>query len=327
MNNISNLTSKFADHLNLKVEELSQLEPKGVYDPIIYTLGFGGKRIRPVMVLLLSEIFSGESDSVMDVAFAVEMFHNFTLLHDDLMDRSEKRRGKDVVYRKYGENPAILSGDLMSILSYKYLNCLEPSMLKKVLEIFTQTSIEVCCGQQYDMEFEDRLDVTVEQYIEMIRLKTAVLLAASLKIGAVVGGASDEDAQNIYNFGIDLGLAFQLKDDLLDVYGDEALFGKQIGGDIFCNKKTYMLITALEDSSDEDREELVEWIGRSEFDRDQKISAVVKLYDKYSIKDKAIDQIERYYRSAIKNLENLSGDKDRFKELFVFAETIKNREF
>ena len=213
-------------------------DPKGLYDPIEYVLGLGGKRLRPVLMLLAYNLFKEDVKAIFSQAAAIETYHNFTLLHDDLMDKADMRRGKLTVHKKWNENTAILSGDAMLILSYQFMmqGCPE-SCMKQVMEVFSRTALEVCDGQQWDMEFECREDVTVDEYMEMIRLKTSVLLAGALKIGAILGGASEKDAQLLYDFGIKAGLAFQLQDDYLDVYGDPAVFGKKIGGDILCNKR------------------------------------------------------------------------------------------
>ena len=249
------------------IEQLSySREPKGLYDPIEYVLALGGKRLRPVLMLLAYNLYREDVESIFSQAAGIETYHNFTLLHDDLMDNADMRRGKPVVHKKWNENTAILSGDAMLILSYQFMmNQCPPEHVQEVMEIFGRTALEVCEGQQWDMEFESHNDVTVSEYIEMIRLKTSVLLAAALKIGAVLGGASSADAQKLYDFGIQMGLAFQLQDDYLDVYGNPAVFGKKIGGDILCNKKTYMLITALEQAKGENREELLRWLNAAEF--------------------------------------------------------------
>ena len=253
-----------------KVEhEISQLSfeypPKSLYDPIEYILSLGGKRIRPALALMACNLYKENIDNVINPALGVEVFHNFTLLHDDLMDKADKRRNKPTVHKVWNDNTAILSGDAMLIAAYQLIGKTEPDYLKEVFDLFTETALEICGGQQYDMEFESRMDVTEPEYIEMIRLKTAVLLACSLKIGAITGGASKEDAANLYDFGINIGLAFQLQDDLLDVYGDTATFGKNIGGDITCNKKTFLLIHAFELASPEQKAVLNDWIGKTTF--------------------------------------------------------------
>ena len=262
-----------------KVEhEISQLSfeypPKSLYDPIEYILSLGGKRIRPALALMACNLYQENIDNVIYPALGIEVFHNFTLLHDDLMDRADKRRNKPTVHKVWNDNTAILSGDAMLIAAYQLIGKTEPSCLKEVFDLFTETALEICGGQQYDMEFESRTDVTEPEYIEMIRLKTAVLLACSLKIGAIICGASKEDADNLYDFGINIGLAFQLQDDLLDVYGDTATFGKNIGGDITCNKKTFLLIHAFELASPEQKATLNNWIGKTQFIPAEKIEAV-----------------------------------------------------
>ena len=233
--------------------------PVGLYEPVTYTLALGGKRIRPLLMLMAYNIYKEEVDSILSSATAIETYHNYTLLHDDLMDKADLRRGNLTVHKKWDENTAILSGDTMLVLAYKMMTQCDERYLKEVMDIFNETALEIGEGQQYDMEFETRMDVTEAEYLEMIRLKTSVLLAASMKIGAVLAGASAEDASNLYAFGLQLGLAFQLQDDYLDVYGDPAVFGKKIGGDILCNKKTYMLINALQRADEGQRAELNRW--------------------------------------------------------------------
>ena len=261
-------------------------EPKGLYAPIAYTLAAGGKRVRPQLAMIGSQLFGGKDEEVLPAALALEVFHNFTLLHDDIMDKADIRRGKPTVHIKWNENTSILSGDGMLIKAYQLLAEYKGENFREILDLFSQTALEVCEGQQYDMEFENRNDVKEEEYIEMIRLKTAVLLAASLKIGALSGGATTTEAQALYAFGINIGLAFQLKDDLLDVYGDEATFGKNIGGDICCNKKTYLLINALNGVEGAEKESLNSWITKEKFDRAEKVAAVTNIYNQLNLKEK-----------------------------------------
>ena len=224
--------------------------PKGLYEPIAYELSLGGKRIRPVLMLMAYNLYKEDVDSILSQAAGLETYHNHTLLHDDVMDKADMRRNKPTVHNVWNENTAILSGDAMLILAYRLMADCPKEKLSEVLHIFTETTMEICEGQQWDMEFETRMDVKVDEYVEMIRLKTSVLLAAALKIGACLANAPVEDAEKLYEFGVKMGLAFQLQDDWLDVYGDPKVFGKNIGGDILCNKKTYMLITALEKAND-----------------------------------------------------------------------------
>ena len=235
-------------------------EPAELYNPIRYELSLGGKRIRPVLTLLACELFDGDYRNALDAATGIEIFHNFTLLHDDVMDKADIRRGKPTVHVKWNENTAILSGDAMQIIAFMHMMKTPEKSRKAVCDVFLKTSLEICEGQQYDMEFESRNDVKEEEYLDMIRLKTAVLLGGALKIGALIAGASENDADKIYKFGENIGLAFQLRDDYLDVYGDPEIFGKNIGGDILNNKKTYMLINALRLSEGKDHDELTKWI-------------------------------------------------------------------
>lgn len=230
--------SQLLDKINSHISDIRFTRtPAGLYDPIKYVLSMGGKRIRPVLMLMAYNLYKEDVSSIYDPATAIEVYHNYTLLHDDLMDRADMRRGKTTVHKVWNDNTAILSGDAMLVLAYQYMAASSSEHLKEVMDLFSLTALEICEGQQMDMNFESREDVKEEEYLEMIRLKTAVLLAASLKIGAILGGASPEDAENLYDFGMQIGVAFQLQDDLLDVYGDPAVFGKNIGGDILCNKK------------------------------------------------------------------------------------------
>lgn len=294
-----------------KVEnEISQLSfeypPKSLYDPIEYILSLGGKRIRPALALMACNLYKENIENVINPALGVEVFHNFTLLHDDLMDRADKRRNKPTVHKVWNDNTAILSGDAMLIAAYQLIGKTEPAHLKEIFDLFTGTALEICGGQQYDMEFESRMDVTDAEYIEMIRLKTAVLLACSLKIGAIIGGASAEDASNLYDFGINIGLAFQLQDDLLDVYGDTATFGKNIGGDITCNKKTFLLIHAFELASPEQKTILNEWINKTTFVAAEKIEAITNIYNELSLKEVTTAKMQGYYDKAMDHLSKLS---------------------
>ena len=243
--------------VNTEIEQINwKRVPTGLYEPIEYILSLGGKRLRPAITLMSYDLYADDIMPAVKPALGLEVFHNFTLLHDDIMDRADMRRGKPTVHKKWNDNTAILSGDVMQIEAYKLIAGTPVEHLKVVLDLFSKTATEICEGQQLDMEFESRTNVTADEYIEMICLKTAVLLAAGAQIGAILGGGSDEDAANLYNFGNAIGLAFQLKDDLLDVYGNESNFGKKIGGDILCNKKTYLLIHALKKAEGNDAEEL-----------------------------------------------------------------------
>ena len=291
-------------------QEIAQLRfdcpPKSLYDPVAYTLALGGKRIRPALTLMASNLYHEDIERAIYPAIGLEVFHNFTLLHDDLMDAADMRRNQPTVHKKWNANAAILSGDAMLIVAYQLIGKTMPELLKPVLDLFTQTALEICGGQQYDMEFESRLDVTEEEYMEMIRLKTAVLLACALKMGALLGGAPAADAERLYAFGIFIGLAFQLQDDLLDVYGDPHTFGKHIGGDILCNKKTFLLINALNLSDTTQREELMGWIKRKDFDAQEKIRAVTHIYNVLGLKALTEARIETLYEQANANLRALS---------------------
>lgn len=300
--------------------------PHGLYDPITYVLSLGGKRIRPVLMMMAYNLYREDVETVYAPATAIEVYHNYTLLHDDLMDRADKRRGKDTVHRVWGDNAAILSGDAMLVLAYQYMAQGPAAHLKALMDIFSQTAMEICEGQQMDMEFEQRNDVQESEYIEMIRLKTSVLLAASMEIGAIMAGASEEDAENLYDFGINLGLAFQLKDDLLDVYGDTAVFGKNIGGDILCNKKTYMLIQALANADENQLQQLNEWIAKEQFEPKQKIQAVTELYNQIGVKAMCEEKILAYTKQAEKNLSALNVPDSNKQQLRKLMNDLMNRE-
>ncbi len=301
-------------------------EPRGLYEPIGYVLSMGGKRIRPALTLMACNLFSDDVQQAVNSAIGLEIFHNFTLLHDDIMDRADVRRGQPTVHKKWDDNTAILSGDVMQIASYQFIAQTPAEQLKRTLDLFSKTAAEICEGQQYDVEFESRDRVEADEYLEMIRLKTAVLLGAALQIGAWIGGARDEDAQLLYDFGIHIGLAFQLKDDLLDVYGDEVTFGKKIGGDILCNKKTFMLIHALELAKGKDAQELQKWLSTSdEKQADQKINAVTSLFNKLGVKTLCEEKMQHFYAKAVANLEKVSVLENNKQELIKLGEKLMFR--
>ena len=300
-------------------------QPQGLYSPIEYVLSLGGKRLRPVLMLMAYNLYKDNVDAVLPSAVGLETYHNYTLLHDDLMDRADMRRNKPTVHKVWNDNTAILSGDTMLVLAYQQMTLSETKHLKEVLDIFNKTALEIGEGQQYDMEFETRGDVTEDEYIEMIRLKTSVLLAAALKIGAVLGGASSEDADRLYEYGIQLGLAFQLQDDYLDVYGNEAQFGKKIGGDILCNKKTYMLINAMQRANNEQRDELKRWIEAQEYNPTDKIQAVTALYDAIGIRELCDKKIAYYFDCAERILAQVQVDDERKKTLRGYAASLVHR--
>lgn len=300
-------------------------KPKSLYDPIEYVLAAGGKRIRPSFVLMAYNLFHDDVDRILPVATALETYHNYTLLHDDLMDKADMRRGRPTVHKKWDDNTAILSGDTMLVLAYEHLAKCDTKYLKPALDLFTETALEVSEGQQLDMEFETRNDVAEEEYIEMIRLKTSVLLACALKMGAVVAGASDADANALYAFGEKVGLAFQLQDDLLDVYGDPKVFGKAIGGDITSNKKTFMLINAFNRADAGTRAELERWTTATEFDPAEKIAAVTEIYNRLGIDKLAEQRIKEYFEQSRQHLDELSVSDDRKAVLREYTERMMNR--
>ena len=300
-------------------------KPASLYDPIKYVLSLGGKRLRPVLMLMAYNMFRDDVEHIMMPAIAIETYHNFTLLHDDLMDRAEVRRGKTCVHKKWNDNAAILSGDNMLVLAfYRMLQCDEKYM-PTVLRLFTETALEIDEGQQYDIDFENRSDVTEAEYIEMIRLKTSVLLACALKIGAVLGGASAQDADALYEFGEKLGLAFQLQDDYLDVYGDFNTFGKQIGGDIMCNKKTYMLINAQLLVNEKQSQELNMWLNKENPSREEKVAAVTRLYDEIGVPQLVRNKINQFYQEAEQAISRVSLPKERTAVLWDYAQSMLNR--
>lgn len=297
--------SELLEKINSHIAELQLTRtPQGLYDPVVYVLSMGGKRIRPVLMLMAYNLYQEDVSRIYGPATGIEVYHNYTLLHDDLMDRADRRRGKETVHKVWNDNTAILSGDAMLVLAYQYMAQCPVEHLKEVIDLFSLTALEICEGQQLDMDFEHRKDVKEEEYLEMIRLKTSVLLAASLKIGALLGGASRDDAERLYDFGVNMGVAFQLKDDLLDVYGDPAVFGKNIGGDILCNKKTYMLIKAFEHAGNEQLNRLNAWVDADSFDPAEKIAAVTALYNEIGIKELCEKKMAEYCERA---LESLAG--------------------
>lgn len=301
-------------------------KPESIYAPIKYVLSIGGKRIRPVLMLLSYNLYKDNPESILMQACALETYHNYTLLHDDLMDNADVRRGMPTVHRKWDANTAILSGDSMLVLAYQRMAQCAPSKLKPVLDLFTETALEIGEGQQYDMDFERRTDVTEAEYIEMIRLKTSVLLACAMKTGAILADAPAADADRLYQFGEQIGLAFQLQDDLLDVYGDPAVFGKAIGGDIVSNKKTYMLINAYQLAGPSQRSELMRWITAVDFDRAEKVAAVTRVYDELGIRGLCEARINQYFDRASEYLAAVGVDDARKEQLRRFAQEMMHRE-
>jgi len=299
--------------------------PASLYEPIRYVLSMGGKRIRPVLMLLGYNLFKEHPEDIMMQALGLETYHNYTLLHDDLMDQADLRRGHETVHKRWDANTAILSGDSMLVLAYQRMAACDAKYLPQVLSLFTETALEIGEGQEYDMDFETRNDVTEEEYIEMIRLKTSVLLACALKTGAILGDASKEDADRLYKVGEQIGLAFQLQDDLLDVYGDTKVFGKAIGGDITSNKKTYMLINAVNRANAGQRQELMRWIEAKDFDRQEKIAAVTRLYNEIGIRQLCEEKINYYFEAARQTLAEVSVSEDRKQALLQYMDELLYR--
>ena len=302
-------------------------KPAGLYDPIKYVLSIGGKRIRPTLMLLAYNLYKEDPERILSSAVALETYHNYTLLHDDLMDNASMRRGQPTVHKKWDANTAILSGDSMLVLAYERMAKCPVEKLKPVLDLFTETALEIGEGQQYDMDFETRNDVREEEYIEMIRLKTSVLLACATKMGAILANAPQEDADNLYKFGEQMGLAFQLQDDYLDVYGDPEVFGKAIGGDILCNKKTYMLINAFNLANDEQRKRLQQWVKAENPDPRQKIEAVTQIYNEIGISQLAEQKIKHYFNESRKYLEAINLPKERKLELEAYTDKMMKRNY
>jgi geranylgeranyl diphosphate synthase type II len=311
-------------------KELSEFDfgtrPVELYDPIRYVLALSGKRIRPVLTLMASELFSGDYKKALYPALAVEVFHNFTLLHDDIMDKAPLRRGQATVHEKWNDNIAILSGDVMLIRAYELFLKSDHPELKRILHKFNACAAEVCEGQQLDMNYETKAVVSEDEYIEMIRLKTAVLLAFSLELGAILGGAKQEYCEQLYGFGINIGLGFQLKDDLLDVYGEADKFGKQVGGDIISNKKTYLLIKALELAKGETLKELEHWLSLKTFVSEEKVIAVKRIYEKLGIRELGEQKMNRYFDIAINTFDELDIVMERKQPLLMLSRLLIARE-
>lgn len=318
---ILKMVNEFLDHLSY------DRKPESLYEPIKYVLSMGGKRIRPTLMLLAYNLYKDNPEDILMNACALETYHNYTLLHDDLMDNADMRRGHLTVHKKWNDNTAILSGDSMLVLAFQRMMQCDTKHLKDILDLFTVTALEIGEGQQYDMEFETRNDVKEEEYIEMIRLKTSVLLACALKIGAILADASAEDADNLYKFGEQIGLAFQLQDDYLDVYGDSKVFGKEIGGDIISNKKTYMLINAFNKANDAQRKELTRWVSARDFDRNEKVDAVTRLYNEIGIDQLAQDKIAYYFAQSKKFLDAVNVSEEKKEELRKYAQKMMKRQY
>lgn len=300
--------------------------PKELYEPISYTLRLEGKRIRPLLVLMSCDLFNGEIEKAVNPAIGIEIFHNFTLLHDDIMDQSPIRRGKETVYKKWNTNTAILSGDTMFALAYRYITNVDTQVFLAILELFNNTSIKICEGQQYDINYETSQHVSIDDYLKMIHLKTAVLLGTSLKIGALIAHANKEDAENIYRFGENIGIAFQLKDDLLDVYANERVFGKRIGSDIVASKKTFLYLKALELAQEKTKYILKQIFNECTFVDEQKIETVKRIYDDLNVAKYTQDIIEDYYKIAMEKLNRISVNDEQKAQLKFFTEKLMMRE-
>lgn len=327
--NLSEMLSKLESYRSYIAKEIANAQfpdnPHNLYEPVRYILDLGGKRMRPILSMMACEMFSGEYKNATNAAIGVEIFHNFTLIHDDIMDEAPLRRGKETVHTKWNDRVGLLSGDFLMVESYQRLANYRPEILPRILKIYNITAIEVCEGQQMDMDFEKRTDVTIEEYITMIRKKTAVLLGCSLEIGAAVGGASEKEAQDLYNFGTNLGIAFQLQDDILDVYADQAKFGKQVGGDIIANKKTFLLLTALESANSEQLAEFNSLMQEEE-DHEYKVKRVKELYAELNIQEKAEKEMEAYYKMAMESLDAIQVDDKKKEPLRALASFLLARE-
>ena len=300
-------------------------KPASLYEPVQYVLAIGGKRIRPVLALLGYNLWREQPEDILMPAIGLETYHNYTLLHDDLMDNADMRRGHQTVHKKWDANKAILSGDSMLVLAYQRVAQVPADKLQQVFDLFTITALEIGEGQEYDMSFETRNDVTEDEYIEMIRLKTSVLLACALKMGAILADAPQADADRMYRLGEQIGLAFQLQDDLLDVYGDPEVFGKAIGGDITCNKKTYMLINAYNRANDKQRAELSRWINAKTFNREVKVAEVTRLYNEIGIRQLCEEKINYYFEQARQTLAQIDVPAERKQALSSYMDELLHR--
>ena len=301
--------------------------PAELYRPIDYIMALGGKRLRPCLLLMACDMFGGNVEQAVQASLAIEVFHNFTLMHDDIMDKAPLRRGQATVHEKWNTNIAILAGDVMMVEANRLMMQVNDSILRPVLDIFNDTAAGVCEGQQMDMNFETLSTVHIDEYVNMIRLKTAVLLGGALKIGAIIGDASMHDAGHLYDFGVQLGVAFQLQDDILDMYGDPEKFGKQVGGDILSNKKTYLLIKALELAKDKHLEQLQYWLAATDYDPAEKVNAVKAIYNQLSIREQAEAEMNRFAEMAMRNLESINLPDERKSVIKEFADALLVREY
>ena len=322
MHHISQYQEFFISYLK---SQTIKKEPATLYEPIEYILGLGGKRMRPVLTLMAAEVFDADYKKALPAAMAVEVFHNFSLVHDDIMDDAPLRRGKVTVHEKWNINTGILSGDAMLILAYQYFEQYEPTIFRDLAKLFSKTALEVCEGQQWDVDFEERNDVTIDQYLKMIEYKTAVLVAAAMKMGAIVAKTPEKEADLIYDFGLNLGLAFQLQDDYLDAFGDPKTFGKQVGGDIIVNKKTYLYLKALEFSSEEKASELQQLFGLQLEDNSEKIETVKAIFNESGASKATQRAIEMYTFKAFETLEKMDINAEKKNILKIFGENLMGR--
>ena len=319
--------NQYLERVNAAIENLPYpAQPAHLYEPISYTMALGGKRIRPVLVLMACEAVGGDIEKAIMPAVGLEMYHNFTLLHDDVMDKADIRRGKPTVHVKWDDNTAILSGDAMLTMATQLIARADAAVMPQVMELFNRTAMEIYEGQQYDMDFESRGDVTVEEYIAMIRLKTSVLLGCACKMGALIGGADEATAQRFYEIGENLGLAFQLQDDMLDVWGDEATFGKAIGGDIMNNKKTFLLINACQRATDDNRIELALWLNTENASRAVKVPAVTAIYERLGLKELSEAEIAKYNDKAMAAVFETSVDEPAKKAFIDLISRLVKRD-
>jgi len=317
----------FQTHIENAINDIDlRGKPIGLYEPIKYVMDLGGKRLRPLLGLIGYTLFKEDYKRIINPVLAVELFHNFTLVHDDIMDEAPLRRGQKTVHKKWSHNKAILSGDVMLIKSYQLLTEVESKLLPRVLDRFNTSAIEVCAGQEYDMEFESMTEVTEDQYLEMIRLKTAVLLGFSLELGGILANQNERITNKLFSFGTNIGVGFQIKDDFLDVYADTSKFGKQNGGDIIANKKTFLLIEALKNANKKQHKALVDWLKCKVFDKEEKVRSVKNLYNEIGVKGIATDRMNCYFERAFQNLNEIDCEDDRKEDLRSFAKYLIDRE-
>lgn len=322
MQSISNYQEKISNHFELLA---LNKEPKNLYEPIQYILSLGGKRLRPVLTLMATEVFDVDCTKALSAATAVEVFHNFSLIHDDIMDDAPLRRGNETVHEKWNINTGILSGDAMLILAYQFFEDYEPKIFQELAKLFSKTALEVCEGQQYDVDFETRDDVTIPEYLKMIEYKTAVLVGAAMKMGAIVAETSEENKNLIYDFGLNLGIAFQLQDDYLDAFGNPETFGKQVGGDIIENKKTYLYLKAIEFAQPEEKEQLLHLFSIQPNDNTDKIKSVKDIFNQTGASESTQKAIQDYTFSAFETLEKMNISNDKKMILKAFGEKLMNR--